>query len=89
MLPLLLGMYLNLVRNCARLLIVATPVLKAAVKSTKVMSHGSNIRDLIIAHVISANAQISKQLTWRTLGRAGHAQSMWPAGKRPHINHAL
>jgi len=37
MLPLLLKLY------SARLLIVATPALKAAVKSTKVKSHDNNV----------------------------------------------
>ena len=32
--------------NCARLLIVATPVLKAAVKPTKVKLNGNNVRDI-------------------------------------------
>jgi len=45
---------------CARLLIIATPVLKAAVKSTKVKPPGNNVRDLIIAHVIGANTQTNK-----------------------------
>jgi len=48
---------------CAKLPIVATPALKAAikVKSTKVKSHGNNVHDVIVAHVISADAQTNKQ----------------------------
>ena len=38
---------------CARLLLVATPILQADVKSTKVKSHSNNVRDVIIAHVIT------------------------------------
>jgi len=35
--------------NCARLHIVATPVLTAAIKSIKVQSHGNSVHDVIIA----------------------------------------
>ena len=50
-------------RNCARLLTVATPVLKAAVKSTKVKLHGNSVRNIYvnIAHMISVDAQTNKQ----------------------------
>jgi len=54
------------------------------------MSHGNNVRDVIIAHVISADAHIyiyiyiyiyrrgnSKVI----LGPAGRTPSAWPAGK--------
>jgi len=44
-------------RNCARLLIVAIPVLKAAVKSTKEKSPGNNACDVVFIHVISADTQ--------------------------------
>ena len=39
--------------NCARLLIAAIPVLKAAVKLAKVKSHGNNVCDVhvVIAHM--------------------------------------
>ena len=40
---------------------VATPVLIAAVKSTEVKSHGNNAYDVIIAHMMSADAQTNKQ----------------------------
>ena len=49
-------------RNCARLLIVATPVLKALIKSTKVKSHGNNACIVIIVHVLSADVQTNKQM---------------------------
>ena len=48
-------------RNCARLLAVATPVLKAAVKSAKVKSHGNSVCGIIIVHVMSADTQTNKQ----------------------------
>ena len=53
--------------NSARPLIVATTVLKAAVKLTKVKLHGTcnNVCDVIIAHVISGDAQINRP-TWKT-----------------------
>jgi len=48
-------------RICARLLTVATlytsRVLKADVKSAKVKSHGNNVCDVIIGHMISGDAQ--------------------------------
>jgi len=47
-------------RNCARPT-HSTPVLysnhRAAIKLTKVKSHANNIRDIIVAHVISADGQ--------------------------------
>ena len=45
--------------DCARLLIVATQSshLIELPKSTKVKSHGNNVRDIIIVHVISADTQ--------------------------------
>jgi len=46
--------------NCARLLIVPTPVLKAAIKSTKVVSCGKNVCDVIIVDVVNMDAQTNK-----------------------------
>ena len=48
MLPLLLGIHLEL-------LIVATQLSKLS-KSTQARSHGNNVSDVIIVHVISADA---------------------------------
>ena len=45
--------------NCAWLVVI--PVLKAAIRSTKVKSHRNNLCDVIIAHVISADVQTNKQ----------------------------
>ena len=65
-------------RNCARLLIIAvTPVHKAGVKLTEVKSHGNNVCDVIIAHVISANKQTNKQ-KWKCKAILGPVN---PAGK--------
>ena len=50
------GLYLK-TSNCARLLIVVIPVLKAAVKSTKVKSHDTNVHDVTIVHVITGDTQ--------------------------------
>ena len=59
-------------------------------KSTKVRSHGNNVRDVIIAHVISADAQIHVQIYRRgngkvILGPAGHALCTRPAGKKEKV----
>lgn len=57
--------------NCARLFVVATPVLKASIK---VKSHGNSICEVIISHMISAEAQTNKHM-WKhkaILGPAGH-----------------
>ena len=40
---------------------VATLVLKAAVKSTKVTLHGNNVAEIFIGHVIRADVQSHKQ----------------------------
>jgi len=47
------------------------------------MSHGNNVRDVIIAHVISGDAQSHKQTrkSKAILGPAGHTQSAQPAHK--------
>ena len=46
-------------RNWGRLLIAATQSSRLNCRSRlKVRSHGNNVRDVIIAHVISADAQI-------------------------------
>ena len=51
-------------------------------KPTKVRSHGNNVRDIIIAHVISADAQIYRHRNGKViLGPAGRARSMRLAGK--------
>ena len=51
-------------------------------KSTKVRSHCNNVRDVIIAHVISADAHTNRRGNSKVMlepaGRALHAQ---PAGK--------
>jgi len=49
---------------------------------TKVRSHGNSVRDVIIAHVISADAQIYRRGNGKViLGPAGCARSTPPAGK--------
>ena len=41
---------------------VTTPVLKPAAKvETQIKSHGNNVRDILISHVISGDAQSHKQ----------------------------
>jgi len=51
-------------------------------KSTQVRSHGNNVRDVIIAHVISADAQRYRCRKHKViLGPAGRTQSVQPAGK--------
>ena len=70
--------------NCARLLIVATPGLKAAVKLAKVKSHGNKVwmLDVIIAHVISGDAQKNRCRKQKAVLRpAGCAQNARQAGK--------
>ena len=48
----------------------------------KIRSHGNNVRDIIIAHVISADAQINRRGKCKViLGPAGCVRSAWPAGK--------
>ena len=50
---------------------------------TEVRSHGNNVRDVIIVHVISADAQIYRRGNGKViLGPAGHALRAWPAGKK-------
>ena len=46
--------------HCARLLIVATPVLKAA-KTDEIKSHGNNLRDVNIAHDTQTDRQTHRQ----------------------------
>jgi len=54
--------YLKLVScNCARILTVATLVLKAAIKLIKVMSHGNDVCDIIIGHMRSVDTQTKIQ----------------------------
>jgi len=50
--------YPSRIRICGRLLIAAmqSSHLNQLPKSTKVRSHGNNVRDVIIAHMISADA---------------------------------
>ena len=51
-------------------------------KSTKVRSHGNNVRDVIIAHVISADAHTNRRGNSKViLGPAGRALCTRPAGK--------
>jgi len=55
-------------------------------KPTKERSHGNNVPDVIIAHVISADAHIYIYIYRRgngkvILGPAGRARSAQPAGK--------
>ena len=45
-------------RNCGRLLIAATQSSRLNCRSRLVRSHGNNVRNVIIAHVISADAQL-------------------------------
>ena len=52
----LCSQYPSRTRNCARLLIVATQSSRLWTKLSKVRSHGNNVRDVIIVHVISADA---------------------------------
>ena len=47
--------------NCGSLLIVPTPVLKAAIKSTKVKSRGKTVCDVFIVHMVNMDAQTNKQ----------------------------
>jgi len=73
--------YLSPSRNCGRLLIAATQ--SSHLLLTKVRSHGNNVRDVIIAHVISADAQIYRRGNSKViLGPAGRARSARPAGKK-------
>jgi len=49
---------------------------------TRLRSHGNNVCDVIIAHVISADAQIYRRGNSKViLGPAGRALRAWPAGK--------
>ena len=50
----------SLTRNCARLLITATPVLKAVVKLTTVKLHGNNLHEVMIAHIISGDTHTNQ-----------------------------
>ena len=62
--------------NCARLLIVATPVLKAAVKPTKVKLNGNNVRDIYCTcdKYGHTNKQTNRHGKCKaTLGPVGHA----------------
>ena len=59
-------------------------------RSQLVRSHGNNVHDVIIAHVISVDAQINIYTNRRgnrevILGPAGRVLRMWPAGN----NHAV
>jgi len=54
-------------------------------KSTKIRSHGNNVLDAIIAHMISAYAHIYIYRCGNRkviLGPAGHTQSARQAGKK-------
>jgi len=56
-------------------------------KSTQAKSHGNNVRDVIITHVISADAQINRRGKCKAiLGPAGCALRAWLAGKNQRIN---
>jgi len=80
-LPQLLGIRVSRSRNCGRLLIAATQ--SSRLLPTKVRSHGNNVRDVIIAHVISADAQIYRRGNSKViLGPAGRALRARPAGKK-------
>ena len=75
-LPLLL---VSRTRNCARLLIVAISVLKAAVRSqlnwsSKVQLHDKNVCDVIIMHVISGDAQSHEPTDAETKAVLGSAK---------------
>ena len=75
-------------RNCGRLLIAgmqSSRLNSKLLKPTKVRSHGNNVRDVIIVHVISADAQIYRRRNGKViLGPAGCALRVWLAGKN-HI----
>jgi len=58
--------------NCARLLIVATPVLKSS--RPKVQLHGNNVCDIIIVRMISENAQTNRPAKCK-------------ANLEPHVKH--
>jgi len=82
-------------RNYARLLIVATPVVKAAIKSTEIKSHGNN--DVFIVHVINWDAQTNQQTEQTNkqmqkhkamLGPAGCTLCTWPAGNKKDLGMA-
>ena len=51
--------YPSRTRNCGRLLMAATQSSRLNCQSQLVRSHGNNVCDIIIAHVISADAQIN------------------------------
>jgi len=77
MLHLLLGI------SNAYLLIVTTPVLKAAVKLAKVKSHSNNVHDIIIAHVISVDTQTNRCRKCKAiLGPAGCVLCTQLAGRK-------
>ena len=62
--------------NCGRLLIAATQSSLLHCRSRLVRSHGNNVRDVIIAHVISADAHIYRRRNRKViLGPAGRVWS--------------
>jgi len=71
--------------NCARqlatlLLVAATLVLKAAIKSTKAKSHGNNVHVVLIAHITSADTQTNKHTEMYSNLRTNQAHAKHAAG---------
>ena len=65
--------------NCARLYHISQYL-----KSTKAKSHGNNVRDIIVVHMMSADTHTQTNRHGKCkaiLGPAGHPLHTWPAGK--------
>jgi len=76
-LPLLLNIYLKLITALDYTHSSYTKQLSELPKSTKVKSHGNNVLDVIIVHMISGDAQIN-----RPTDAENEKPCAQPAGKR-------